>query len=124
MTDADVWVSAAGIEIRDLVPRSLRRAWAGQGHCPDRDLYALFTGHVERHPGRTAVIDAAGAVDYAGLDAQVRHVAARLTDAGLGERDIIAVRMPNGRDAVAAELAVAAIGALALPYPPGHGSRG
>ncbi len=79
---------------------------------------------MKRHPDRTAVIDSAGTVDYAGLDGRVRHIAAHLAERGLGERDIIAVRLPNGRDAVAAELAVAAIGAVALPYPPGHGSRG
>ncbi|MFF7790907.1 AMP-binding protein [Streptomyces sp. NPDC007991] len=118
------WTSNAGVEIRDLVPARLRRAWSDQGLCPDRDLYTLFSGHARRHPGRTAVIDSGGSVDYAGLDARVRHIAARLAESGLGDRDIIAVRLPNGRDAVAAELAVAAIGAVALPYPPGPGSRG
>lgn len=118
------WTSNAGVEIRDLVPAPVRRAWSEAGHCPDRDLYTLFSGHVRRHPGRTAVIDSAGTADYAELDARVRHIAARLAERGLGERDIIAVRVPNGRDAVAAELAVAAIGAVALPYPPGPGSRG
>ncbi|MEU0383240.1 class I adenylate-forming enzyme family protein [Streptomyces chartreusis] len=118
------WTSNAGVEIRDLVPAPVRRAWSEQGHCPDRDLYTLFSEHVRRHPGRTAVIDSAGPVDYAELDSRVRHIAARLAERGLGERDIIAVRVPNGRDAVAAELAVAAIGAVALPYPPGPGSRG
>ncbi|GGX01265.1 class I adenylate-forming enzyme family protein [Streptomyces lomondensis] len=118
------WTSNAGVEIRDLVPARARRAWVARGHCPDRDLYTLFSAHVRRHPGRTAVIDSAGALDYAGLDARVRHIAARLAEHGLDERDIVAVRVPNGRDAVAAELAVAALGAVALPYPPGHGSRG
>ncbi len=118
------WTSNAGVEIRDLVPAPLRRAWTERGHCPDRDLYTLFSGHVKRHPDRTAVIDAAGPVDYAELDRRVRHIAARLAERGLGERDIIAVRVPNGRDAVAAELAVAAVGAVALPYPPGPGSLG
>jgi acyl-CoA synthetase (AMP-forming)/AMP-acid ligase II len=118
------WTSNAGVEIRDMVPARVRRAWSEQGLCPDRDLYTLFSGQVRRYPARTAVIDSAGSVDYAGLDARARQFAARLTESGLGERDIIAVRMPNGRDAVAAELAVAAIGAVALPYPPGLGSRG
>ncbi|MGW7527308.1 class I adenylate-forming enzyme family protein [Streptomyces sp. NPDC054783] len=119
-----VWTSSAGVEIRDLVPAALRRSWVARGHCPDRDLYTLFSGHVRAHPTRTAVIDSAGAIDYARLDADVRHIAARLSESGLGARDIIAVRLPNGRRAVAAELAVAALGAVALPYPPGHGSRG
>jgi acyl-CoA synthetase (AMP-forming)/AMP-acid ligase II len=62
-------------------------------------------------------------MDYASLDARVRRAAAALAAAGLGERDVIALRLPNGRHAVVAELAVAAIGAVALPYPPGRGTR-
>ncbi|MFI9024052.1 class I adenylate-forming enzyme family protein [Streptomyces sp. NPDC053560] len=120
---ATVWTSRAGIAVRDLVPARYRRAWAAAGHCPDRDLYALFAGHARRHPGREAVIDSAGVLDYAALAARVRCTAAAFTDAGLGERDIVAIRLPNGRDAVVAELAVAAIGAVSLPYPPGRGTR-
>lgn len=118
-----VWMSNNGVAIPDLVPAALRRAWVAQGHCPDRDLYTLFSEHVRRHPGRDAVIDAAGPLDYAALDDAVRRVAARLSESSLGEGDIIALRLPNGRDAVTAELAVAAIGAVALPYPSGGGWR-
>ncbi|MEV0600198.1 class I adenylate-forming enzyme family protein [Streptomyces sp. NPDC050315] len=118
-----VWTSRDGVAIRDLVPSQDRRAWADQGHCPDRDLYSLFAEHARRHPAREAVIDAAGAVDYATLAARVRHLAAVFAAAGLGARDIIALRLPNGREAVAAELAVAALGAVSLPYPPGRGTR-
>ncbi|WP_369201112.1 class I adenylate-forming enzyme family protein [Streptomyces sp. PU-14G] len=118
------WTSNAGVTVRDLVPASLRRAWVRQGWCPDRDVYALFSERVRAHPRRAAVIDASGTVDYAGLDATVRHFASRLAEHGLGPGDIIALRLPNGRAAVAAELAVAAVGAVALPYPPGHGSLG
>ncbi|WP_033224587.1 MULTISPECIES: class I adenylate-forming enzyme family protein [unclassified Streptomyces] len=121
---ASVWTSSAGVQIRDLVPAALRRSWVVRGHCPDRDLYSLFAAHVRAHPTRTAVVDTEGTLDYARLDADVRHLAARLAERGLGARDVIAVRVPNGRRAVAAELAVAALGAVALPYPPGHGSRG
>ncbi|WP_409473366.1 class I adenylate-forming enzyme family protein [Streptomyces sp. HC307] len=120
---SEAWVSNNGVEIHDLVPAADRRAWAAQGHCPDRDLYTLFREHVRQHPGREAVIDPAGSMDYASLDAHVRRVAAVLAAVGLGERDIIALRLPNGRHAVVAELAVAAIGAVALAYPPGRGSR-
>ncbi|MFV0138014.1 class I adenylate-forming enzyme family protein [Streptomyces sp. HMX87] len=120
---SDVWVSDNGVEIRDLVPPQDRRAWVARGYCPDRDLYTLFSGHVRRHPGREAVVDSAGSLDYASLDAHVRRVAALLTEAGLGARDIIALSLPNGRNAVIAELAVSAIGAVSLPYPPGRGRR-
>nr|WP_243275094.1 class I adenylate-forming enzyme family protein [Streptomyces albus] len=102
----------------------MRRGWVRDGHCPGQDVYALFSARVRAHPRRAAVIDPAGTVDYAALDGMVRRFAARLAAHGLGEGDIIAVRLPNGRTAVAAELAVAAVGAVALPYPPGPGHRG
>jgi acyl-CoA synthetase (AMP-forming)/AMP-acid ligase II len=117
------WVSRNGIEIRDLVPADLRQAWVRQGQCPDRDLYALFSERVREHPEREAVIDAERVLTYSDLDWEVRRVAAALTTAGHGSRDIIGIRMPNGWRMAVAELAVTAIGAVALPYPAGQGSR-
>ncbi|MGH3917579.1 MAG: class I adenylate-forming enzyme family protein [Pseudonocardiaceae bacterium] len=117
------WTSTNGIVLGDLVPAALRRRWVEQGHCPDRDLYTLFSEHVRAHPRQTAVIDAAGAIDYATLDTRVRRIAAALADAGLGPGDIVGIQLPNGWRAVAAELAVAAVGAVALPYPAGRGRR-
>ncbi|MGH3874256.1 MAG: class I adenylate-forming enzyme family protein [Pseudonocardiaceae bacterium] len=117
------WTSTNGIVLGDLVPAALRRRWVEQGHCPDRDLYTLFSEHVRAHPRQTAVLDAAGAIDYATLDTRVRRIAAALADAGLGARDIVGIQVPNGWRAVAAELAVAAVGAVALPYPAGRGRR-
>lgn len=121
--DAPVWTSANGIALPDLVPARLRRAWQVHGLCPDRDLYTLFSEHVRTAPGRAAVIDAAGTLDYAALDARVRRAATALAVAGWGAADIIGVLLPNGRDAVVAELAIAAIGAVALPIPDTRGPR-
>ncbi|GLZ31848.1 cyclohexanecarboxylate-CoA ligase [Lentzea sp. NBRC 105346] len=109
------WVSTNGIAIGDRVPRRLRRQWVEEGHCPDRDLYSLFRERAATRPDRIAVIDDDGAVSYAELDREVRAAAGALTTRGLGARDIIALHLPNGRDAVIAELAVYAIGAVALP---------
>ncbi|RKS09708.1 acyl-CoA synthetase (AMP-forming)/AMP-acid ligase II [Nocardiopsis sp. Huas11] len=114
------WTSASGVVLADRVPRALRAGWSARGACPDRDLYALFSEHVRTAPGRTAVIDGAGALDYAALDAAVRRAAAALSAAGRGPADIIGVLLPNGRAAVVAELAIAAIGAVALPVPDGR----
>ena len=116
------WTSRHGVEIRDLVPAETRREWVRQGLCPDRDLYSLFAERVRAHPDREAVLDAERVLDYAALDGQVRRIAAALSAAGLGPRDIIGLRLPNGWRMVAAELAVAALGAVALPYPAGRGS--
>ncbi|WP_450104033.1 class I adenylate-forming enzyme family protein [Saccharopolyspora rosea] len=119
----DRWMSRNGIEIRDLVPAELRRRWVRQGDCPGRDLYGLFREQVRAHPEREAIIDAERVLDYAALDREVRKVAAALSAAGLGARDIIGIRMPNGWRMAVAELAVAAVGAVALPYPAGSGTR-
>lgn len=118
-----IWTSTNGVVLRDLVPAELRARWVEQGHCPDRDLYSLFHAHVLARPTRPAVIDGQGTLDYVHLDLRVRRVASALAALGLGHRDIIGIQVPNGRDAVVAELAVAAIGAVALPYPAGRGTR-
>ncbi|MGW2631076.1 class I adenylate-forming enzyme family protein [Streptomyces chattanoogensis] len=108
---------------RDLVPASLRRSWAAAGHCPDLDLYALFRAHRIAGPRRTAVIDARGEVGYAELDRQARCLAAGLAGAGIRPGDVVGVQLPNTREAVAADLALAALGAVALPFPVGRGGR-
>ncbi len=117
------WTSNAGVEIPDLVPAPLRRQWVARGLCPGKDLYRLFTEHVATHPDRAAVVDDAGPVTYAELDRMVRAAAATLTASGLCQGDIVGIRMVNSRRAVVAELAVAAIGAVSLPFPTGRGSR-
>jgi acyl-CoA synthetase (AMP-forming)/AMP-acid ligase II len=118
------WVSRDGLVLRDLVPTALRRRWVAAGHCPDRDVYSLFADRVREQPYRIAVIDDFGSLNYRDLDAAVRRAAAGLAGAGLGSRDVIAIQQPNGRDAVIAELAVAALGAVALPCPVGRDVRG
>jgi acyl-CoA synthetase (AMP-forming)/AMP-acid ligase II len=115
------WTSAAGLTIRDLVPEALRRRWVAEGHCPDRDLYSLFTDQVRQRPDQEAVVDDEGSLTYADLHREVRALAGALVSAGLGERDVIGLQLPNGRHAVVAELAVAAAGAVCLPIPPGRG---
>lgn len=117
------WISRSGTEIRDLVPAESRRRWVRDGQCPGRDLYTLFRDRVDAHPHREAVIDDERTLDYAALDREVRRIASALTTAGVRDRDIVGIRLPNGWRAVVTELAVAAIGAVALAYPAGRGIR-
>ncbi len=119
----NVWTSSTGIAMPDLVPISLRRRWVELGWCPDRDIYAVFSEHVRACPDTPAVIDPAGTLTYTGLDTLVRRIAAALSESGLGEGDIVGIQVPNGWQAAVAELAVAAVGATALPYPAGRGRR-
>ncbi|MFF4605833.1 class I adenylate-forming enzyme family protein [Streptomyces sp. NPDC001339] len=107
----------------DLVPAPLRRAWAAEGHCPDLDLYALFRARRITDPHAAAVIDARGEVSYAELDHQARCLAAGLAETGVCPGDVVGVQLPNGREAVAADLAVAALGAVVLPFPVGRSGR-
>ncbi|MER5492642.1 class I adenylate-forming enzyme family protein [Streptomyces sp. NPDC002490] len=120
---AGAWTSRAGLAFPDLVPRARRAAWARAGLCPDDDLYTLFVRRVRAHPDRDALVDPVGVLDYAALHDLVLRWTARWARAGVRPRDVVALRLPNGRDAVAAELAVYACGAVALPVPPGGDDR-
>lgn len=114
------WTSSAGLALPDLVPAALRARWVREGLCPGRDLYSLFLETVREGPEREAIADGRGSLDRAGLAARARRAAAGLAAHGGGERDVIGVLLPDGRDAVAVELAVAALGAVALPIPHGR----
>lgn len=117
------WTSRNGIEVRDLVPGELRRHWVGRGLCPGRTVHEMFAEHVRENPRREAVVGGEVVLDYEALDLEVRRTASALNAEGLGERDIVGIRLRNGWRLVVAELAVAAIGAVALPYPAGGGTR-
>ncbi|MFD8497436.1 class I adenylate-forming enzyme family protein [Amycolatopsis sp. NPDC059657] len=114
------WTSSAGIVLPDLVPSSLRRRWVSKGFCPGRDLYSLFEVQVRCRPDQEAVVDEGGSLTYAELGREVRVLAVTLSSAGLFSQDIIGIQVRNGRLAVIAELAVAAVGAVALPIPSGR----
>ncbi|WP_433196121.1 class I adenylate-forming enzyme family protein [Nocardia sp. CA-107356] len=111
------------VAIHDLVPHRLRRVWAADGACPDLDLYSLFRAQRCMDPHRTALLDAKGKVCYTQLDRLVRRLAAGLADAGIRPGDVVGVQLPNCREAVIADLAIAALGAVALPFPAGRGTR-
>ncbi|WP_327360849.1 class I adenylate-forming enzyme family protein [Streptomyces sp. NBC_01296] len=111
------------VALHDLLPAGLRRTWAVDGTCPDLDLYSLFRARQIADLHATAVIDAKGKLCYTALDRKVRALATGLRDVGVRPGDVVGVQLPNGRGAVIAELALAAVGAVALPFPVGRGIR-
>ncbi|MGW1011430.1 class I adenylate-forming enzyme family protein [Streptomyces termitum] len=117
------WRSRNGLDLPDRVPRADRDEWRARGLCPDADLFTLFRRHALAAPDREALVDERGTLSYRELYAEVLRVAGLFAEAGLGARDVVALRLPNGRLAAAAELAVYALGAVALPYPLGGGVR-
>ncbi|MDT0461864.1 class I adenylate-forming enzyme family protein [Streptomyces gibsoniae] len=117
------WTSARGVAVPDRVPARLRRRYVEQGLVPDLDLYSLFRTHAAAHPERPAIIDPEGPLDYAALDRRARRIATALKANGVGVGDVVGVQLPDGRRALATDLALAAIGAVALPYPVGRGRQ-
>ncbi|TWP48508.1 acyl--CoA ligase [Lentzea tibetensis] len=109
--------------VRDLVPAELRHRWAEQGRYPDRDIYDLFSLRVFLRPEQAAVIDDDGEVSYAELNELALLMAANLRRHGVGAGDVVATQLANGRHACAADLAVAALGGVVLPFPVGRGSH-
>ncbi|GAA3748430.1 class I adenylate-forming enzyme family protein [Salinactinospora qingdaonensis] len=108
-------------ELPDLVPAALRREWARRGDYPDLDIYTLFRGWAAVCPDRVAVVDDHGSTSYARLDLLVRQTASGLLALEIEPGDVVAVQLPNGLAAVTCELAIAAVGAVALPVPVGRG---
>lgn len=111
------------VALHDLLPAELRRTWAVDGTCPDLDLYSLYRARRIADPHRTAVLDAKGTLCYTALDRKARCLAAGLAGLGIGTGDVVGVQLPNGRDAVVVDLALAALGSVALPFPVGRGGR-
>ncbi|MEV6397677.1 class I adenylate-forming enzyme family protein [Streptomyces sp. NPDC051907] len=109
------------LEMHDLLPAELRRSWAVDGTVPDLDVYSLYRARQIADLHRTALIDAKGKLCYTALDRKVRALAVGLVGLGVQEGDVVGVQLPNSRNAVIADLAIAAVGAVALPFPVGRG---
>jgi acyl-CoA synthetase (AMP-forming)/AMP-acid ligase II len=101
----------------DLVPAELRTAWVDAGHTPGVDLRTLFDEQVKRHPDKVAVIDDQKSTTYAELAEMADRIAGLLQGWGIQPGEIVALQLPNLAEACAADLAVATLGAICLPYP-------
>lgn len=107
----------------DLVPSQLRASWSASGIYPDVPVFQLFERHAQADPDRIAVIDADGPISYGNMRELALRLAAGLVRLGISEGDVIACQLPNSRYSCLVDLAVAAIGAIVLPFPVGRGHR-
>ena len=105
------------IDTTDLVPAELRARWRADGVVPDVDLFTLFRRHVDAGPDKAAVIDDQGSTTYAELLADANRIVGWLRSLGIGRGDVVAVQLPNTAAASAADLAIAAVGAICIPFP-------
>ncbi|MGO4630894.1 amino acid adenylation domain-containing protein [Streptomyces sp. 2RAF24] len=90
----------------------LTGAWAGPvGQPVETTLVARFEERVRLHGDRPALIDTAGAVTYAELNASANHLARELRDGGLGRGALAGVLLERGIPFATALLAVLKTGA-------------
>lgn len=107
--------------IVDLVPTEVRREWGRNGLYPNATVFQLFLQHVERHPTKKAVLAPDESISYVDLlDCSLR-LAAGLRLQGIVAGDVVAYQLTNSWRCCAIDLAVAALGAVVAPFPPGRG---
>ncbi|TFH86194.1 long-chain fatty acid--CoA ligase [Billgrantia azerbaijanica] len=112
-------MNSAGII--DLIPSPLRRQWKEDGSYPDRSVYRLFAEQVQRQPDAPAVLAPGQRITYAQLHDAVLRLAGGFRAMGIVAGDVVAYQLSNGWHCSAIDLAVAALGAVVVPFPPGRG---
>ncbi len=85
---------------------------------PDVTLAALIESAMGRWPAAPALACGAEVLSYAQLDARTAHLARRLTRAGAGRGDIVAVLLPRSIDLEVALVGILRAGAAYLPIDP------
>jgi amino acid adenylation domain-containing protein len=85
-------------------------------------LHGLFETQAQRHPERTAVVDAAtgASLTYAELDTRANRLARALRAQGVGPDDRVAVLLERGPDLLVALLGVLKAGGAYVPVDPGY----
>ncbi len=112
-------MNSAGII--DLVPAALRQQWGEDGTYPNRPVFSLFSGQAAAHPDRPAVLSPEGVTTYGELRDAALRLAGGLQRAGIVAGDVVAYQLSNHWLCCAIDLAVAALGAVVAPFPPGRG---
>lgn len=107
--------------IIDLVPLHTRRRWAEDGSYPNQDVFSLFRARVAQAPDKAAVLSPEGNISYAALLDAALRLANSLRQAGIVAGDVVAYQLSNSWRCCAIDLAVAALGAIVAPFPPGRG---
>lgn len=107
--------------IIDLVPAEVRKRWARDGTYPNQPVFTLFATQAKAHPDKEAVLSPQGNVTYGELLNAALRLAHSLRDSGIVAGDVVAYQLTNHWLCCAIDLAVAALGAIVAPFPPGRG---
>ena len=107
--------------IIDLVPAEERKRWVQDGTYPNQPVFTLFSAKAKAHPDKEAVLSQQGNVTYGGLLNTALRLAHSLRNSGIVAGDVVAYQLTNCWLCCAIDLAVAALGAIVAPFPPGRG---
>jgi cyclohexanecarboxylate-CoA ligase len=88
-----------------------RGAWRGE------TVWHAFAATAARHATRTALVDGAERITFADLARRAERAAGALATVGIGAGDAVAVHLPNWWETVVVLLALARVGAVAVPIP-------
>jgi cyclohexanecarboxylate-CoA ligase len=95
----------------------LAASYRARGEWRGETLWEAFAATARRHGERTALVDHDHRVSFAALAQRAEACAGALAALGAGAGDAIAVHLPNWWETVVALLAVARLGAVAVPIP-------
>jgi 2,3-dihydroxybenzoate-AMP ligase len=102
-------------------PEDLAQRYRTEGFWTGEPLDILLTDQAERHPERTALVDADGnRISYAELDARAGRRAAGLHELGLRAGDRVVVQLPNVPEFVVLFFGLLRIGAIPVLALPAH----
>ncbi|MCX7306284.1 MAG: class I adenylate-forming enzyme family protein [Hyphomicrobiales bacterium] len=79
------------------------------------NIAALVSRHADSQPEHPAIEGGGASFSYVALDVAARRLAGRLSRAGVGVGDLVGLRLRDTPDHLVALLAIARIGAIALP---------
>ncbi|WP_326558192.1 non-ribosomal peptide synthetase [Micromonospora sp. NBC_01796] len=104
----------------DLLDDTERRRVLHEFNSTDRQVDEgtvpeLFAARVAQRPEAVAVVDTAGELTYAQLDARSNRIARLLAARGVRAGDVVGLAVPRSREMVAAILGVLKLGAAYLP---------
>ena len=107
--------------IVDLVPPELRRGWVNLGWYPNQSVFQMFRHHAQQQPKTPAVLLPDFCISYGELFNKALRLASSLRQLGIVAGDVVAYQLTNTWHCCVIDLAVAALGAIVLPFPPGRG---
>lgn len=107
--------------IVDLIPEKLRKQWVADGSYSNVAIYELFRRQAMANPDRDAVLSMEDTLSYGKLLHKVHCLANSFKAMGIMPGDVVAYQLINSWHSCAIDLAVAALGAVVAPFPPGRG---